>query len=1050
MKKCILISIIAIIHLHLAAQDNRTTTGKIFWRENFDSGKIPEGWINKALNDSSLLWECTNQPYPGSYGFDRQAPPIASGSGGFHMQYASGTRVEKSYRKWEKAGIWPDAFFQTGAIDCSGKSSVVLKFQQNFTWNDWGKLRGDAGLFVAVSRDGIHWKEYDVRNGIGSEADCPNPMAVELNITSVAAFQQTVYLRFQWRGIYAWYWMVDDIELSEALDADLSAAALISHPETGNTFTTHDIFRFNVVNLSAKAIIKPFDCFLAIDDREPLKTNVSFSAGHPMGIVDTVVVAFPAADLTDYGIHRIRFYTAMDDDNRRSNDTLTTELYSGAYELGPVTGFSQNGSSFIYTCNKAEVQVDFCRGDIFRLQMSYNGVFTNPPGRDIVISPPDEKVLVKFSSTADYDLMTTAKIALRVYRNPLRFAMYKPDNKTLVWEEVKGMTYGKETVQYLKRGDDEYFYGGGMQNGRFSHRDKTILLRIDWNWEEGGAPNPAPFYMSTCGYGALRNTYAPGEYSFRDTVTLKHTEARFDCYYFAGLSLKEILNAYTDITGKPFLPPRWALGMGDANCYNRGAGNGRNTSGYKGTTPDVIPLIADKYIENDIPRGWILPNDGYGCGYTKLDSVVIELKNRGFHTGLWTENGLEKIAREVGIYGTRLCKLDVAWIGEGYKFAIDGCKAAYDGIENSSDARGFIWSVCGWAGSHRNTVMWTGDQKGSWDYIRWHIPTVAGSGLSAQNCATGDIDGIFAGSDKTFTRDLQWKCFTPVFMSMSGWAPKDKQPFVYGEPYTSINRKYLKLKLSLTPYMYSLCHEASVTGVPAVRALVLEYPDDPVARGTATQYEFLVGKSFLVAPVYRDTNIRDGIYLPAGKWIDYWDGTVYQGNNTLNGYSAPLEKLPLFVKAGSIIPMYQWKHYDNERPADTLTLDIYPGPDAVFDLFEDEGSNRDYRTGKFAVTRLTATCDAAGTRADQVEISPATGEYTGKPGSRTYILKVHGKVIPEKVFLNGAMLKKFELADGKATMISGWYFDPLEKQGTIRVVTGTLPVSVATMLTFRY
>ena len=82
MKKCILISIIAIIHLHLAAQDNRTTTGKIFWRENFDSGKIPEGWINKALNDSSLLWECTNQPYPGSYGFDRQAPPIASGSGG--------------------------------------------------------------------------------------------------------------------------------------------------------------------------------------------------------------------------------------------------------------------------------------------------------------------------------------------------------------------------------------------------------------------------------------------------------------------------------------------------------------------------------------------------------------------------------------------------------------------------------------------------------------------------------------------------------------------------------------------------------------------------------------------------------------------------------------------------------------------------------------------------------------------------------------------------------------------------------------------------------
>ena len=102
--------------------------------------------------------------------------------------------------------------------------------------------------------------------------------------------------------------------------------------------------------------------------------------------------------------------------------------------------------------------------------------------------------------------------------------------------------------------------------------------------------------MSTQGYGALRNTYAPGEYTFTDTVKLQHSEARFDCYYFAGESLKDVLNAYTDITGKPFLPPRWALGMGDANCYNRGANTGKNTTGYAGTTPDVIPLIADKYI----------------------------------------------------------------------------------------------------------------------------------------------------------------------------------------------------------------------------------------------------------------------------------------------------------------------------------------------------------------------------------------------------------------------------------------------------------------------
>jgi alpha-glucosidase len=226
--------------------------------------------------------------------------------------------------------------------------------------------------------------------------------------------------------------------------------------------------------------------------------------------------------------------------------------------------------------------------------------------------------------------------------------MYKPDNTTLVWEESNGLTYGKETVQYLKRGANEYFYGGGMQNGRFSHRDKTILIRNGGGWEDGANPNPAPFYMSSKGYGALRNTFAPGSYSFTDTVRLLHSETRYDCYYFAGESLKNILGDYTDITGKPFLPPRWALSLGDANCYNRGATPSRNTTGYKGTTPDVIHLVADQYIANNMPRGWILPNDGYGCGYTKLDSVVIELSKRGFHTGLWTENGVEKIAREVG------------------------------------------------------------------------------------------------------------------------------------------------------------------------------------------------------------------------------------------------------------------------------------------------------------------------------------------------------------------------------------------------------------------
>jgi alpha-glucosidase (family GH31 glycosyl hydrolase) len=844
--------------------------------------------------------------------------------------------------------------------------------------------------------------------------------------------------------------MVDDLQLSEALDVDLSASALVSHPQSGNAFTPADIFGFNVVNLGSSAIKKPFDCYLLIDNRTPIKVTVPYSAQHALGVIDTANVVFPAADLTDYGIHKIRFYTSLPEDNRRGNDTLSVELYSKAYELGAVTGFVYSGNKFTFDCNHARVQLDFCRDDIFRMQMSYNGQFADPAGNDIVINPPSGKVEVKFTEKDGYYLMATSKIALRAYLNPLRFAMYKPDNTTLVWEEANGLTYGKETVQHMKRADSEFFYGGGMQNGRFSHRDKTILMRIDWNWEDGGAPNPAPFYMSTKGYGALRNTYAPGEYTFNDTLNITHSEARFDCYYFAGETMKDILKAYTDISGKPFLPPRWALGMGDANCYNRGATKGKNTSGYKGTTPDVIPLVADQYIAHDMPRGWILPNDGYGCGYTRLDSVVTELRKRGFHTGLWTENGVEKIAREVGEYGSRLCKLDVAWVGEGYKFAIDGCKAAYQGIENNSDARGFIWSVCGWAGSQRNTVMWTGDQKGSWDYIRWHIPTVIGSGLSAQNCATGDIDGIFGGSDSTFTRDLQWKCFTPVLMSMSGWAPKDKQPYVYGEPFTSVNRKYLKLKLRLTPYMYTLCNDASETGTPAVRALVLEFPGDPMTWGTATQYEYMLGKSLLVAPVYTNKATRDSIYLPEGKWFDYWDGTIYTGNTFLNTYPAPLDKLPLFVKAGSIIPMFQQMNFDNERPADTLTLDVYPGSVCEFVMYEDEGSNRDYRQGKSAKTKFTAQTDDDGSRIKEMAVSAAQGDFEGRILNRAYLIRIHSPAVPEKVLVQDLRLKKQKDLVAFNKSESGWYFNPAEMNGIILIKTAKISTNIETGIRLVY
>jgi alpha-glucosidase (family GH31 glycosyl hydrolase) len=206
--------------------------------------------------------------------------------------------------------------------------------------------------------------------------------------------------------------------------------------------------------------------------------------------------------------------------------------------------------------------------------------------------------------------------------------------------------------------------------------------------------------------------------------------------------------------------------------------------------------------------------------------------------------------------------------------------------------------------------------------------------------------------------------------------------------------------------MYTLCHEASVTGVPAVRALILEYPDDPVVQGTRTQYQFLLGPGLLVAPVYADTSIRDSIYLPRGQWYDFWNDSVINGPVVLNGYPAPLEKLPLFVKAGSILPMYPSMNYDGERPADTITLDLYPGENGAFEMVEDEGSDRSYRKGEYSRTLFRFNYSTEKKRITDISIGASIGNYHGKLPERAWLIRVHSSEMPAKVTINGKQTDK--------------------------------------------
>jgi hypothetical protein len=265
---------------------------------------------------------------------------------------------------------------------------------------------------------------------------------------------------------------------------------------------------------------------------------------------------------------------------------------------------------------------------------------------------------------------------------------------------------------------------------------------------------------------------------------------------------------------------------------------------------------------------------------------------------------------------------------------------------------------------------------------------------------------------------------------------------------------FLKLKIKLTPYMYSLSRFAYDTGVPPVRAMALEFPDDitTFSNHTGSAQQFMAGPFFLVAPVYKplsESGVRNGIYLPAGQWIDYWNGSIVSGPITINHYPVPLDILPVFVRGGAIIPMWPDMQYPGERSANPLTLDVYPSGNSTFQLYEDDGLTRQaLEKSAYAVTNISCRLTPAGTvKSNDVEldVSASIGDYVGKLASRVYQVQLHIPVKPIAVHL---------LQSGEATDLkeepslsawdfaeSGWIFSNALKQGIVYIKTPSLATS---------
>jgi len=232
-------------------------------------------------------------------------------------------------------------------------------------------------------------------------------------------------------------------------------------------------------------------------------------------------------------------------------------------------------------------------------------------------------------------------------------------------------------------------------------------------------------------------------------------------------------------------------------------------------------------------------------------------------------------------------------------------------------------------------------------------------------------------------------------------------------------RFYGKLRYRLMPYIYTYARITTKTGLPLVRALVLEYQDDPNTYSVYGQY--LLGKELLIAPLWSDTTFSREIYLPEGQWFDFWDDTVYKGRQTIN-YNAPIDKVPILVRAGAIIPMAP----DNQRyvgeKKSPLTVRIYPKGTSGFTLYEDDGVSYNYEKGVYALTTFRCVDNNS-----SIVITKSAPKGPYKVPGRDHIFEVHRKMTVRSVTTADKKLPRLSKKAKFDAAPEGWFYDDRKK-----------------------
>ncbi|MEM1723612.1 MAG: glycoside hydrolase family 31 protein [Candidatus Jordarchaeales archaeon] len=777
--------------------------------------------------------------------------------------------------------------------------------------------------------------------------------------------------------------------------------------------------------------------------------------------------------------------------------------------IGRVKGYTLQGNVLALDCGELEAEVKVLGHNVIRVRLVTPD---KAPSPSWIVREHGAAVSPEFRDEGEFLTLSTENLILKVRKNPCRLEFYSCDGWMINRDDLgKGMEWDGEQVRCWKEmPENEHYFGFGEKTGPLDKRDQALTM---WNTDNVYHYTPTdPIYGSVPFFMALRDGRSYGIFfnnTHRSSFDMGKESASYysfgaergplEYYFIYGPEPKKVLFYYTELTGRPFLPPVWSLGYHqcrwsyypeskvkevaselrkrkipcDAIWLDIDHMNGFRVftwdkekfpnpkkmieelgrDGFK-TVVIVDPgvkvekgyhvyeegLAHDCFVR--LPNGELFTGDVWPgpCHFPDFANSKVrewwgllfkELLDMGV-AGIWLD------MNEPSVFPNKTIRPDAVHNADGrltdhreihnvYGFLM--AKATYEGLlRHQPNKRPFILTRSFFAGIQRYAAVWTGDNESSWEHLRLSINMCLNLGVSGVPFVGVDIGGFRRSpSPELFARWIQLGVFYPFCRNHTMTGTPDQEPWAFGKEVESISRKYIELRYRLLPYIYNCFYQAYKTGVPVMRAMFIEFPDDPhIFSGTIDGYvserQFMFGDWLLVAPIVYEGARTRIVYLPKGEWFNFWTNEKITGGLPII-VEAPLDVCPIFVKGGAIIPMRNVVQFSDEKPINPLVLNVYPSGTSKVEYYEDDGVSFNYTKGEYLIVEYTCTKNGDTIK---FEASEKKGNYN--PGMRTLEVRFNGvELKPSKVLWNGK-----ELQQGSQETPSWEYFEK-EKVVVVRV-----------------